>query len=149
MRNARRSLQRRLGFGLIGSLMLLTIPLSTEAGKTSAGRLVAPSIKLTLVPHDGEGEDSFGMIGGTVSGVDFSKCAVVIYSHTDAWYVQPTIKEPFTQIQDTGKWEAGIHLGHMYAALLVQSGYKPPLKTPILPQGHGQILAIVTAPPSK
>jgi hypothetical protein len=50
---------------------------------------------------------------------------VVIYSHTDRWYVQPYDVRPYTTIRSNGVWAKTIHLGETYAALLVKRSYIP------------------------
>lgn len=142
MRYTQRSWNKALPYGLIGLLALLTTPLLNESGNTSANMLMAPSIKITLVPRRGAGGDTeMATIGGTASGVDFSKCKVVVFARADKWYVQPYINAPYTSIADDGKWETDTFLGYEYAALLVKSGYKPPAKTSVLPQIGGDVLA--------
>jgi hypothetical protein len=150
MRHTQESWNRTLGFGLLGLLVVLTLPCFYETGNASASRAFAPSIKITLVPRDGEGgPDILGTIGGVASGVDFDNCKVVVFAHTNMWYVQPDTKAPYTQIQNDGRWETDTRLGHVYAALLVKSGYKPPDTTRTLPQIGGNILAIARATPTK
>lgn len=141
MRYAQRSWKKTLTLGLIGLLVLIALPLSSESAKTSANSTMAPSIKITLVPRRGTGGgDDMGTIGGTASGVDFNKCKIIIFAHTDQWYVQPYVNSPYTSIAENGKWENDTFLGYEYAALLVKSGYKPPAKTRVLPQVGGDVL---------
>jgi hypothetical protein len=146
MRYTQRRWNKVLSISLIGLLALLAILYSSGIGETSASRPAAPSIKITMVPPNGEGSNSWGTIGGIASGVDFDKCKVVIFARTNTWWVQPYADNPFTQIQDGGKWETDIHLGNEYAALLVKADYKPPATTSILPQIGGNILAISRVP---
>jgi hypothetical protein len=54
--------------------------------------------------------------------------------------VQPLATEPFTTIEPDSTWKNRIHLGTEYAALLVESTYRPPEKTDVLPTtGHGVV----------
>ena len=80
-------------------------------------------------------------IAGTAHGVDFKKHKVVVYARTDKWYVQPYIKEPYTNIADDGKWETDTRTGSEYAALLVKSSYPPPPQPKVLPQVSGEVVA--------
>ena len=84
-------------------------------------------------------------IAGTVSGVqDESKVKVVIYCYTGGkWWVQPYADNPYTDVQG-GKWSTDIHLGHQYAALLVNpSTYKPTATAHNLPGiGHGVLARV-------
>lgn len=146
MRYAQRSWKKALTLGLIGLLTLIALPLLNKSGRTSANITMAPSIKITLVPRRGTGGgDDMGTIGGTASGVDFNKSRVIIFAHTDQWYVEPYVNSPYTSIAEDGKWENDTFLGYEYAALLVKSSYKPPAKTRVLPQVGGDVLATVRA----
>jgi hypothetical protein len=138
-----RNWKKALSFGLIGVLALLTMPLLNESANTSANALMAPDIKITVVPPRGPGGADSPMvtIGGTTNGVDFSKHKVVIYVRTDKWYVQPFANNPYTNIAQDGKWENDTRLGHEYAALLVKSSYPPPPQPRVLPQVGGDVLA--------
>lgn len=70
---------------------------------------------------------------------------VLLYSLTDKWYVQPTRAEPFTDIGKDGKWEATIHLGTRYAAILVRRSFDAAKVAPILiqlPDVGDKVLAV-------
>ena len=68
---------------------------------------------------------------------------VVIYSHTDKWYVQPYVAAPKTTINSDGTWRVQIHLGAEYAALIVKPAYDPPATSIGLPSPDGNnILAV-------
>jgi hypothetical protein len=91
-------------------------------------------------------------IGGRVSGINLKECkdcAVVIFSRTDKWYVQPTVASPYTMISEDLSWETDIHLGYEYAALLVKPSYRPPPTTAALPKVGGDVLALTRATPKK
>src|SRR5262245_52218036 len=89
-----------------------------------------PSISITEVPpYDCGGPDKQAPIAGKVSGIPSGQendYRVVIYSQTcdDAFYVQPTVANPYTRLT-RGEWNAHIHLGHTYWALLVNKSFKP------------------------
>jgi hypothetical protein len=135
----------------IGSLMVLTILVGASRDFIVYGA-AEPSIRITLVPGPGEGSASNGAIGGTVGGISpeqQKECAVVVFSHTDKWYVQPTVASPYTPISDDGSWETDIHLGYEYAALLVRSSYRPPATAGALPKVGGDVLALARVPAKK
>ncbi len=102
----------------------------------------APWIAITSAAQAGEGELSMGTIVGRSGSVNGSKNRVVIYAHTDRWYVQPYVSAPLTEINADGSWSAVIHLGYEYAAMLVESDYDPPATTISLPEIRGKILAL-------
>ena len=71
---------------------------------------------------------------------------MVLYAKTDGrWGVCPQSGQPFTNIENDGRWKASVHLGTQYAALLVDSSYNLPEQTESLPLlGNGVVtLAVV------
>jgi hypothetical protein len=88
-------------------------------------------------------------IAGRVSGVNVNGCKVVLFAHTDKWYVEPYISSPDTKIEDDGSWENDTYLGSEYAALLVGASYKPPSTTATLPNVGGPVQAIARATPER
>lgn len=134
-----------------GILILLTMApalptLARMENRIESRSAAEPVIQITSVPARGEGPTSNGNIAGTVSGVNVKECKVVLFARTDKWYVQPLIADPYTAIGSDGRWEADIHLGYEYAALLVMAGYEPPATTGILPKINGTVLAIDRVP---
>jgi hypothetical protein len=102
-----------------------------------------PAIRITRpAPLGGGGPDEMGSIAGTASEPGLTDCKVVLYAQTNKWYVQPFVDRPYTDIGDDGTWEAEIHLGRRYAALLVRSSYRPATTLAALPRVGGDILAI-------
>jgi hypothetical protein len=109
-----------------------------------------PDIVFTSVPKAGGGADTRGDIAGRVQGVDKPETyRIVLYTHTDIWYVQPLIVEPFTAIDGKGNWENWTHLGTSYAALLVRPTFKPKAQIVELPDVGGDVVAVIQAPASK
>jgi hypothetical protein len=110
--------------------------------------LYADSIKkieFINVPPCGAGANSRGDIAGQIYNLeDSDKYKVVLYAHTDRWYVQPLISHPFTNIDNSGKWSNWTHLGNRYAALVVKLAFKPPSKSLSLPVGDDVILTAET-----
>lgn len=113
-------------------------PVASDAGKSETD----PSIKITEVPSSGAGDTKMETIAGTVSGVHVKECKVVIFAHTNTWYVQPYIGASDTVIQSDNTWRSDTFLGWEYAALLVKNSYKPPSTTGKLPDVGGLVLAI-------
>jgi len=71
---------------------------------------------------------------------------IVLYAKTDGrWGSCPQSGQPFTNIENDGRWKASVHLGLQYAALLVDPTYNPPEQTESLPiVGNGVVaLAVV------
>ena len=71
---------------------------------------------------------------------------LVLYANTDGrWGVCRQAGQPFTNIEADGRWQASVHLGIQYAALLVDPTYNPPEQTESLPiVGNGVVaLAVV------
>jgi len=121
---------------------------STDISSSRPGASV-PRVVFTNVPKSSEkgGPDSRGEITGRVEGLATPEhCKVVLYTHTDAWYVQPLVSDPLTEIQSDGTWSNWTHLGRRYAALVVKSGFQPPAKTQTLPPVGEQVLAVGQTP---
>ena len=110
---------------------------------TSASAQQTPiTMDFTKVPGSGEGPDSRGDIGGRVQGLDRPDgYKVVIYAHTDAWYVQPLGTDSGTAIAADGRWSNWTHLGHRYAALVVRPSFTPSAKAQSLPAVGGDVVA--------
>jgi hypothetical protein len=104
-----------------------------------------PSLQLTRVPMANPGgpeqvDDIEGRV--TDAGPDQQ---IVVYAHTNVWYIQPFIVRPFTKIQADSTWKSSTHLGTEYAALLVEPGYHPESKIETLPKEGNGVVAVVTA----
>jgi hypothetical protein len=106
-------------------------------------------IRMTEVPPYDEigGPNSNAHIAGEVSGVDpkdYEKYGVLIYSLTrTTWWVQPETTKALNKIKDGGKWDADIHTGKKYAALLVPKDYPPLYTTDTQPSDMTGVLAII------
>jgi hypothetical protein len=94
-------------------------------------------------------------IAGRVTGASASQKIVLYAQSVDGvWWIQPFTGQPFTSIEPDSTWKNSTHLGTHYAALLVQPGYAPPLRTTSLPPQGKSVVAIsvvtgqgVLAPP--
>lgn len=126
----------------IGMTMLLLSLVAVEAGPLQ-GVAPAPRIAFTTIPpYDPVGgPEKTASIAGTVTEMgDCSDCRIVVFAHTDMWYVQPFVSSPFTTIEG-GHWQTITHLGADYAALLVHAAYRPPATTDALPGAGKDVLA--------
>ena len=102
------------------------------------------SIAITQPPHAGKGgPDQTEPISGEVHGVDYATHKVVIYTFAGGtWWVQPTVAEPLTDIDQSGKWQTITHMGSTYAALLVKPSYKAPATMSSVPKAGPDVLAV-------
>jgi hypothetical protein len=118
--------------------MLSFVVFGCHSQKTHAD----PSIEFTKVPPTGEGGvERVTDIGGRVSGAQTDD-KIVLFAHTDRWWIQPVPDKPFTTIQRDSTWSNSTHFGAEYAALLVAPGYRPPPTTTFLPSKGGDIKAV-------
>lgn len=128
---------------VIGAGMLLCF----ATGAQQNSRAAKASIVIQKVPPTGPGHPTLTHpIAGIAKAGNVASCRVVVYAHTDAWYVQPTIAAPFTEIGDDGSWNTTTHPGFHYAAVLVCGEYTPPHKTDALPAKRAPVLAMDTKP---
>lgn len=108
----------------------------------SASASAEVMIDFTQVPVAGEGPESQGNIAGDVRGLENpERYKIVLYAHTDWWYVQPLRSDPYTDIASNGRWSNWTHLGYRYAALVVRDTFQPPAKTQSLPHVGGDVIA--------
>lgn len=104
----------------------------------------APSIVFSRVPPAGEGDpEAVDVIEGRVTGARPDQ-RIVLFARSGVWWLQPLISQPFTPIQDS-KWKNVTHPGSAYAALLVDSRYRPPQKIKSLPEAGGSVAAVAIA----
>ncbi|HEV8204951.1 MAG TPA: sensor histidine kinase [Pyrinomonadaceae bacterium] len=101
-----------------------------------------PSVRITSIPPaDKGGGRELEVINGYVTGASDGQ-QVVVYARSGAWYVQPFVETPLTQVLPDGTWSNSTHLGTEYAALLVQRGYVPPPLTLSLPNTGDGVIAV-------
>jgi signal transduction histidine kinase len=101
-----------------------------------------PSVRITSIPPaDKGGGRELDVISGDVINASEGQL-VVVYARSGAWYVQPFVETPFTQVLPDGSWSNSTHLGTEYAALLVQPGYVPPPLTLTLPGIGDGVIAV-------
>jgi hypothetical protein len=87
---------------------------------------VEAGISFTQVPQWDLGDlNQADVIEGTVNGARQGQ-RIVLYSKTGGlWWLQPRLNSPFTAILPDGVWRNEVHLATDYAALLVDSTYRP------------------------
>jgi hypothetical protein len=101
----------------------------------------APSIEFKRIPPTGEGSpDKLEPIEGRVSGAMPGE-RIVLFALSGMWWVQPVANQPFTAIQSDSTWKSWTHPGSAYAALLVDSNFRPPATLTALPETGGAVLA--------
>jgi hypothetical protein len=115
------------------------------AASTVFAQDTTPAVTITVVPpYDARGGDApMARIGGSALNAP-ADARVVVFAHTDVWYVQPYVAAPYTAPRN-GQWATGTHLGTEYVALLVTAAYRPPATTSSLPALGGPILAAARA----
>jgi hypothetical protein len=104
------------------------------------------SIEFDKVPPTGQGGDlPLSTAAGRVKGARPGE-KIVLYARdlNGVWWVQPQAVQPFITIKSDSSWETLSHLGTDYAALLVESGYRPPATTNVLPGQGGKVLVVAT-----
>ena len=132
MRNATR-------FGPGKALLLC---LSIVFSGCAQNRAPGPSIEFTKIPLVGEGgPDKLDAIEGRVVGARPGG-QIVLYARWGTWWVQPLADQPFTRIQEDSTWRSSTHSGTEYAALLVDSEYRPLAKLDTLPSVGSGIFAV-------
>jgi hypothetical protein len=114
----------------------------TGCGVSKAG--VEPSIEFIHVPPAGDGSpDKLEEIEGRVTGSRPGQ-RIVLFALSGVWWVQPVTEHPFTPIRPDSTWKNSTHPGVAYAALLVDSRYRPPLTANTLPEKGGPVVAVAT-----
>jgi hypothetical protein len=99
-------------------------------------------VEFSHVPSAGMGSDSRGNIDGNVLGLKSpEEYKIVLYAHTDQWYVQPLVKDPYTDLDSNGHWTNWTHLGDRYAALVVRPSFRPSTPVQALPSVGGDVVA--------
>jgi hypothetical protein len=125
-----------------GNLVFAVITVILMAAALLVGQNAGATIKITVIPPAASGSATVTkLIGGVAHERNLTDCKVVVYTHTDTWYVQPTVANPYTVIGNDGRWRTVVHPGAEYAALLVRSSYRPESTTDALPAVGGDVLA--------
>lgn len=105
-------------------------------------RTAGPSIEFTRVPKaDVGGKEENDIIEGIVKGGREGQ-RIVLYARSGKWWLQPLRSNPFTRVQNSGKWTNATHLGTEYAALLVNPEYRPAFTYDELPSRGNSVAAV-------
>ena len=120
------------------------------AGCRTSSTTAAPTVVFNKVPATGQAAqgqevpDQTGTIEGYATGIQPGE-RIVVYSKTDGrWGLQPPSGQPFTNIENNGRWRTSTILGIEYAALLVDATYNPPVQTESLPSVGAGVAAVAT-----
>ena len=121
---------------------LLAFVSFTITGCGSPQLAPTPTIQFSRIPPAGDGSPvKTEAIAGHVTGARKGQ-RVVLFARSGVWWVQPTVEQPFTEIQSDSTWANRTHPGAAYAALLVDSTYRAPSTTNVLPERGGAVLAV-------
>jgi hypothetical protein len=121
---------------------LLAGLLSLSIGAQNDAR---PSIEFTVVPPASSGNpDRIEIIEGRANGALPTQRIVLLAQSDGWWWVQPLVSRPYTEIRPDSSWKGSTHPGTAYAALIVDSQYRPPAKMNELPEKGGPVLAVAT-----
>jgi len=121
------------------------------AGCRTSSTTAPPTVSFNKVPGTGqtaqgqEVPDQTGTIEGYATGIRPGE-RIVVYSKTDGrWGLQQPSGQPFTNIENDGRWRTSTILGIEYAALLVDPTFSPPEQTESLPSVGTGVEAVATA----
>jgi hypothetical protein len=142
MKNANAVLRARRLPGLTLSLLIVfTFGVTGCMPKPGA----APVIQITRIPPaDPGGPQKLDFIEGSVKGAQPGQ-QIILYARGGIWWVQPFAAQPSTKILPDGTWRNSTHLGTEYAALLVDSAYRPLVQTGTLPEPGNGVIAVGVA----
>ncbi len=146
-----REVSERFGPLLRTSAQLIALAVCLAlAGCRTSSTFGPPTITFTKVPATGqpaqgqEVPDKTDTLEGSATGIRPGE-RLVVYSKTDGrWGLQPPSGQPYTNIENNGRWRTSTILGIEYAALLVDASYNPPDLTESLPSVGGGVAAVAT-----
>jgi hypothetical protein len=125
--------------------MILAIACIFLAGCHSRNFQPKSSIEISNVPSASVGgPERMESIEGHVIDAKPGQ-RIVLYAKNGIWWIQPFWSQPFTTVQTDSTWQSSTHLGTDYAALLVESGYRPQKKLAALPVLGNGVTAVITA----
>lgn len=122
------------------SLVSAGLPIACRRQPRGSGA----TIQFTRVPQtDPGGKEKNDIIEGLVQGVQPGQ-QIVLYARSGQWWIQPLRTNPFTRVLRNGKFTNATHLGTEYAALLVDSTFRPPFTYDALPAPGNGIAAVAS-----
>src|SRR3989454_2784269 len=130
--------------------MLLSFCIALTSCQSRHGD-TGPSIEFSKIPPAAQGgRERVDTIAGRVKNPRPGQ-QIVIYARSGPWWVQPWPDHPFISIRADSTWSTETHLGHEYAALLVEPDYRalPTMDVPPTQGGPVVVVKIVkgTGPP--
>jgi len=125
--------------------ILLLIAAVLLAGCHSRKAAPKPTLEITQIPAaDPGGPVQMAYIEGRAKDAAPGQ-QIVLYAHSTVWWIQPFANQPFTKIQPDFTWRNSTHLGTEYAAILVDTGYRPASKLTALPAEGNGVTAVAVA----
>jgi hypothetical protein len=116
----------------IGGVLSVLAQLFAFSACHSEPQTSTPAIVFRRVPP--KDSNPTGPIEGRVAVAQPGQ-RIVLYARNDGrWGVQPHTPQPFTKIEEDGRWANSSQTGSDYAALLVEPTYNPPELTESLPE---------------
>jgi hypothetical protein len=101
-----------------------------------------PTIEFSKIPPAAQGgKEKMDTIAGRVTGARPDQ-KIVVYVRSGAWWVQPSVENPFISIGQDSTWSTPTHLGYEYAALLVNPDFHPSPTVDIVPTESGPIARV-------
>src|SRR5437899_12610778 len=124
-RHASRRPWRLISSGLLSPILMVLIVGVLLTGCRSQKASADPAIEFAKIPPAAQGgRERVDTISGRVVGARPGQ-QIVIYARSGPWWVQPWPDHPFISIRADSTWSTETHLGHEYAALLVDPSYHP------------------------
>ncbi len=129
----------------IRSALLPLLLVVSLAGCHSLRVSTKPSVEITRVPVANPGGPiQLDYIEGRAIGAKPGQ-QILLYAHSGVWWIQPYANQALTKVQPDSTWKNSTHLGTEYAAILVEPGYRPPLKMSTLPSEGNGVLAVASS----
>jgi len=121
--------------------MLLSFCIALTSCQSRHGD-TGPSIEFSKIPPAAQGgRERVDTIAGRVKNPRPGQ-QIVIYARSGPWWVQPWPDHPFISIRADSTWSTETHLGHEYAALLVDPSYHPPPTIEVAPTVGGSVALV-------
>jgi signal transduction histidine kinase len=126
-------------FGMVSvSAVMLGAGLALSGCESHRGDRL-PAIEFTKIPPAAQGDrEKMQNIAGSVTGAR-PRQQIVVYAHSGAWWVQPTLATPFIPIRPDSTWSTETPLGYEYAGLLTDPGCRPPATEDTPPSKGGPV----------
>src|SRR6266446_5106410 len=113
---------------LLAGLLSISYRAPVEGAQISCNRFIigdptgAPSVEIRTVPPGG----ASGTVSGVANNIDTSKVHLSGWAHTDRYYPQPLLTQPFTCIPSDGSWSYFTNPWKRVIVLLVDDTYQIP-----------------------